>query len=1119
MLCEVPRHSNVRVSSARLAKPATKAKNTSRPRPFSAPTPKTDTAKASDTSRQDLEPQFLGLRIDGQSIRRQSLNARVLSCRLLNGVRTGKASLPRCSTTAFRPRRIQITSRPLRAPGSVNCRGSIASARQETTTLTYRQPELRSVRISDHCDTQVTYHEDKSIEYEDQMQLNERLRNCKPLPHETTELYAGEDEEIFSRKNSGWGKSYEASTRETESNDGSDVSQISLGAKIKLIAMQQRENIECKLELCNNVDELKSKLSFSSDTGYFQASHCSDERGFSSVEERETSASQVSEEVPEIIISEKTNFQFKNEGWKHLLQRNNELLSKLSGTDFSFLAREMPVNPSGKTEILALLCSEESLTPCASDTDVTASSKKSNDINPNHQYMPFNSIGSENNPYFLRTSKPERPLTPISSDCVLEDISEETSQADLDSLSCDSKILTKVSQFKNAREIREYPPSNGKPWQKQSSSIDEADNRDTSVSERSLSCTSDSKDAKNSSQSPCDTSNNSTEADTWNSVDGNWNNFVDKKSVGANLRSIENSNARNDLHNSSQDGNGVNEVNAKFYRADCGKKFAALSSESLSESTDLSKGKDIAAGVQKPSDIGTSETRASERHDCFTAGASKATEDIRISACDSKTKQDSDSNSGSGILTSHSPPEDQKKLSKAPTRSQFLSQKNAIEKLVLEKVLKRKEWQEAAQKASSGTQTTSSDSGLSKNNETEDPVLENESTDHKKSSEALAKTAPGSPKERESLPLILHALVQKVLSIKSSDADDKKALAEEKVKLEELHDHCLRLCRSSGWLPRAPDWPELHSPCRKELADLRIKLLDDKKALADELQEVKKQLADIAVEHNRKMKAMSAQHQVELEACKHKIQAAEHSRREKWAMHKTKLIKESSFRGLETRIKDLMATHRDEISKLKAKHWQEMRAVEEKALAEQRQRDKTALEGFEVQKEEACRREMERSQQRLELELQRCEQMAAEKALAMSKSHSAEMQEQKERYERELSSLICEHRAHSAQLLSEIERTKRNMENALAQVTKEHQTELNAGMAERTTNERRLREELTRDAALELEAQAKRLAEKFKRQRDRDIERALQQLQQEVQREWQQRLQEVEQKHRYCNNI
>ena len=116
--------------------------------------------------------------------------------------------------------------------------------------------------------------------------------------------------------------------------------------------------------------------------------------------------------------------------------------------------------------------------------------------------------------------------------------------------------------------------------------------------------------------------------------------------------------------------------------------------------------------------------------------------------------------------------------------------------------------------------------------------------------------------------------------------------------------------------------------------------------------------------HTDRVKAAEERHTQELRSLKERLTISEQERREKWTAQKTRAIRESTHRSLETKLKDMGAKHRDEVSLLKAQQWEAMREAEERHRASLQAQEEEMKRKFEEEKEEACRRERDREQQR-----------------------------------------------------------------------------------------------------------------------------------------------------------
>lgn len=170
-------------------------------------------------------------------------------------------------------------------------------------------------------------------------------------------------------------------------------------------------------------------------------------------------------------------------------------------------------------------------------------------------------------------------------------------------------------------------------------------------------------------------------------------------------------------------------------------------------------------------------------------------------------------------------------------------------------------------------------------------------------------------------------------------------------------------------------------------------LIDDKKVLGERCEEVVNKLKSTDKKYGDKIKQMEENHQVELKKQKEVILAAEKLRREKWINDKTQQIKEVTVKGLEPDIQKLIAKHKAELKKLKSTHQAELLEADERAGRRYIQQIEELRDQLEREKESACSRERELSQQRYEKQLEQEEQAYQQQRRRLY----AEVQEEKER--------------------------------------------------------------------------------------------------------------------------
>ncbi|KAJ7372675.1 hypothetical protein OS493_017948 [Desmophyllum pertusum] len=170
-------------------------------------------------------------------------------------------------------------------------------------------------------------------------------------------------------------------------------------------------------------------------------------------------------------------------------------------------------------------------------------------------------------------------------------------------------------------------------------------------------------------------------------------------------------------------------------------------------------------------------------------------------------------------------------------------------------------------------------------------------------------------------------------------------------------------------------------------------LIDDKKVLGERCEEVVNKLKSTDKKYGDKIKQMDDNQQVELKKQKEVILAAEKLRREKWINDKTQQIKEVTVKGLEPDIQKLIAKHKAEVKRFKSTQQAELLEADERAGRRYIQQIEELRDQLEREKENACSRERELSQQRYEKQLEQEEQAYQQQRRRLY----SEVQEEKER--------------------------------------------------------------------------------------------------------------------------
>ncbi|KAL9956558.1 hypothetical protein ACROYT_G038050 [Oculina patagonica] len=275
-------------------------------------------------------------------------------------------------------------------------------------------------------------------------------------------------------------------------------------------------------------------------------------------------------------------------------------------------------------------------------------------------------------------------------------------------------------------------------------------------------------------------------------------------------------------------------------------------------------------------------------------------------------------------------------------------------------------------------------------------------------------------------------------------------------------------------------------------------LIDDKKVLGERCEEVVNKLKSTDKKYGDKIKQMEENHQVEIKKQKEVILAAEKLRREKWINEKTQQIKEVTVKGLEPDIQKLIAKHKAEVKKLKSTHQAELLEADERAGRRYIQQIEELRDQLEREKESACSRERELSQQRYEKQLEQEEQAYQQQrrrlyAEVQEEKERVALQAQKQRQELDEARAALEesHKKSILEMQSSHQRTIDDLE-------RKHQLEMNE-LKERLEIEKQgwIENYMKKQDAM-LMTKERELKEAVREGRDREIEMVISRLEEET---------------------
>ncbi|CAH8620300.1 unnamed protein product [Heterobilharzia americana] len=275
-------------------------------------------------------------------------------------------------------------------------------------------------------------------------------------------------------------------------------------------------------------------------------------------------------------------------------------------------------------------------------------------------------------------------------------------------------------------------------------------------------------------------------------------------------------------------------------------------------------------------------------------------------------------------------------------------------------------------------------------------------------------------------------------------------------------------------------------------------LIEEKKVLHTKCEELLEELKAMTKKFEERIKTMEEKHKVELRKVEAKHAAAEKIRREKWEAEKVKHFKEVTIRGMENEVAQMIANHKAELAKLRQSCAEQIQAADVRAYQAYTSHIEELRKTLIKEKEEACSKEREVAEQRLN-------QTLTEERASLEANRRRLMSEISD--ERERLALIA------TKQREEMDTLRHNLESALAEANEQHKMEiqqLRADLSQRhkdeitELNQRNLAERAAWEdhtkSLLESQYTTREtvLREKLKKDRDRLLESAIHRLEAEA---------------------
>ncbi|TGZ68917.1 hypothetical protein CRM22_004022 [Opisthorchis felineus] len=271
-------------------------------------------------------------------------------------------------------------------------------------------------------------------------------------------------------------------------------------------------------------------------------------------------------------------------------------------------------------------------------------------------------------------------------------------------------------------------------------------------------------------------------------------------------------------------------------------------------------------------------------------------------------------------------------------------------------------------------------------------------------------------------------------------------------------------------------------------------LIEEKKALHVKCENLMSEMKTVSQRLEEKLKVVQDRHKVDLRKAEAKAAAAEKLRREKWEAEKLKQLKETTARGLEAEMAQIISKHQQEMQELRESCSEQVQSADSRAFQTYLQQLEQLRRTLLREKEEACVREREAANQRLEKTLN-------DERTILEVHRNQLLKEMSDERER-LTVLVAKERETAQRmkfdldkLLKEsVERHQHELEGQREQLTRQHQQLVEEMQKRHTVELEAAKEKLTRELGAKYSERESNLRTQLKQERDRQLETAVQRL-------------------------
>nr|CDS32621.1 5 azacytidine induced protein 1 [Hymenolepis microstoma] len=274
-------------------------------------------------------------------------------------------------------------------------------------------------------------------------------------------------------------------------------------------------------------------------------------------------------------------------------------------------------------------------------------------------------------------------------------------------------------------------------------------------------------------------------------------------------------------------------------------------------------------------------------------------------------------------------------------------------------------------------------------------------------------------------------------------------------------------------------------------------LIAEKKGLTEQYDKLVFDMRQISEKAQAKQKRMEENHRVELKKVEAKAVAGEKIKRERWEAAKIKTIKEQTAKSVERDIQRMTLNHKEEIEELKRYYKEQLEGADARASEQYFQKMEELRMKFNKDREEICAQERKLVAERYESLMEEDRKTWENLRNKLLKEAEEDKKRVTSQMARERSELLEQITRLNTELRETGQKQQQELEEIKIKLKTEHEADL-LKLQNRLEREKADVEEYVRNQLkVEIQERELEMAEKLRKERDRQLEVAIQRLEEE----------------------